>query len=555
MSMRAKIILLMVVPIVVLWGVGMFIYFQMNNVGTKVHSIVDIYSQALITSKDIHIAALRVEENVFSYIATKSSEDKSKLTQSISYLKTNVDKLSALSLGEFSKNLKTMQASISSLETQASVIDQAVHNGNKNITVEENKMTSLANQIVATAADMAKIAENNIKNVGNDTKSSVKTVLLLQLYVPLAVLVISIIVALLIVRAMLINLKPLMEAARKLQNNDLTFEFKVHDGRDEISQLFEAFRNATLRLKENMKNIHQSAREASKEMDNTAEAVESVSQGMNEATIAVTDIAKKMQDVSAATEEVTASAEEMASTIKSVADNSQEASQFGEESAKLAKEGGKSIEEVINSMKDISNVVKDIQRVVENFNVGAKEISNFVTTVTTIAEQTNLLALNASIEAARAGEAGKGFAVVADEIRSLAEDSKQAAAKVEKVVDSVNAVAEDSLKVSEKIKVSTEKGSKLSDEAREKLKEIILRIDKITQMMERIAAAAQEQTASMDEVAKAMTSNAQTATDVSASTEEISASAQETNASAEEMATAIKNVKEKVEKIVNTYKL
>ena len=112
----------------------------------------------------------------------------------------------------------------------------------------------------------------------------------MSLKVKIVLLVVIPIVVLLIVRIRFANLKPLMKAANKLQNNDLNFEFQEQKGRDEISQLFEAFREATIRLKGNMKNLHQNTGEVSDEMDNITEAVESVAQGMNEATIASTPL-------------------------------------------------------------------------------------------------------------------------------------------------------------------------------------------------------------------------------------------------------------------------
>lgn len=72
-----------------------------------------------------------------------------------------------------------------------------------------------------------------------------------------------------------------------------------------------------------------------------------------------------------------------------------------------------------------------------------ENIGEVVALIDSIAGATAMLALNASIEAARAGDAGNGFAVVAREVKSLAQQTRDAAAGIAGRIAHVRATVAD----------------------------------------------------------------------------------------------------------------
>ena len=66
-----------------------------------------------------------------------------------------------------------------------------------------------------------------------------------------------------------------------------------------------------------------------------------------------------------------------------------------------------------------------------------------------LADQSNMLALNAAIEAVRSGEHGKGFAVVAREIRTLADQSVGATARVQEILEDIRVAISNTVETSE----------------------------------------------------------------------------------------------------------
>lgn len=74
--------------------------------------------------------------------------------------------------------------------------------------------------------------------------------------------------------------------------------------------------------------------------------------------------------------------------------------------------------------------------------VQANGIGEVTALIDAIARATSTLALNAGIEAARAGEAGQGFAVVAREVKSLAGQTREAAAEIASRIEHIRATVD-----------------------------------------------------------------------------------------------------------------
>ncbi|MBN2525962.1 MAG: hypothetical protein JXR76_06165 [Deltaproteobacteria bacterium] len=123
----------------------------------------------------------------------------------------------------------------------------------------------------------------------------------------------------------------------------------------------------------------------------------------------------------AAVNEVTTSIEQIHQMSKSTSDVSQQVVRIADEAVSQGHMGLSSIRDVVSIMDRFA------------------QATDFVRVVGEVAEQSNLLALNAGIEAAKAAEYGKGFSVVASEVRSLAEQSKEAARQIRDAINQTNA--------------------------------------------------------------------------------------------------------------------
>ena len=203
-------------------------------------------------------------------------------------------------------------------------------------------------------------------------------------------------------------------------------------------------------------------------------------------------------------DQIASSATEISQTIVDSARNASNASEMAREATSIADKGKSTVRKTVDAIVAISDSVRESSHTIEELGKSSLEIGKIVAVITDIADQTNLLALNAAIEAARAGEQGRGFAVVADEVRKLAERTSTATREITEKIRDIQEQSSISVNAMGKSSRQAEAGVTLADDAAKGLDEIVSANQKAMDMIQRIAAATEEQSAVSEDISHNM---------------------------------------------------
>jgi len=333
----------------------------------------------------------------------------------------------------------------------------------------------------------------------------------------------------------------LSQVYTKMAEGDLTVRYEITKADDDtkkvheqITKLRDAVRGIVVSLEKNIGDINQKMENLTSTADNANKSIEDASKGVNQiaknaggvsenaqkAAGGVDQIAKAMQDMSAAVEEITSSMESVTNQAKSANDS--------------AKDGAVLADTINKDMSEISESSENVHGIVMEIGKQMADISKIIGLIRDLANQTNLLALNAAIEAARAGEHGRGFAVVASEVKSLAQESRSSAEKIEEMITHLNAATKKATEAMEVSKELVSKGTLASADAVGAFKKIQVAVETVANSASEVAAATEEQaatteeiTASVHEVAQLIEQTAKEAGDAAAATEESAAALDE----------------------------
>ena len=245
------------------------------------------------------------------------------------------------------------------------------------------------------------------------------------------------------------------------------------------------------------------------------DGAQQVNDAAGQVSTASQQLAEGASEQASSLEETSAALEQMAAMTRRNAENAQQANEFASQARTAADEGDKTMAKLNAAMTGI--------------NQSSEQIGKIIKVIEEIAFQTNLLALNAAVEAARAGEHGKGFAVVADEVRNLAMRAAEAARETTGLIEDATSRSRDGVSVSEQVAQA--------------LSAIVGDVGKVTELMNGIARASEEQAQGVDQVNSAVSQmdkvtqqNAAGAEESASAAEELSAQAQTVKGFVDELA-------------------
>lgn len=254
-----------------------------------------------------------------------------------------------------------------------------------------------------------------------------------------------------------------MRSAMERASERLDLTLRADDSRkDEIGLTAKAFNHLIGNVANSLSSVERSAH--------------SVSSASSQISAGNEDLSSRTEQQAASLEQTAASMSELSETVRQTAENTRLASQLSKNAREISDDSSTKVHTMLGTMTDIKH--------------SSEKITAIITLIEGVAFQTNILALNAAVEAARAGEQGRGFAVVAGEVRNLAQRSSASAREIKELIESSMRYVETGVNQAEQV---GENMGRMNEAIRQ-----------VTDLVDEIAVASQEQSLGIGQVHQAV---------------------------------------------------
>ena len=399
------------------------------------------------------------------------------------------------------------------LELQAQVLQLSAQNRVADASaILNDQMSPLADEIAAT---LRQLVELNKQNAGLATEAARLVFKQSRLWVAVMIAMAALItvgLALLLTRSIVVPLSQSLSVAEVVAGGDLTGDIHI-TGKDEPARLLQALKSMQHNLRDTIRRIS----ESSTQLASAAEELSSVTE----------DATRGLHQQSQEIEQAATAVNQMTAAVEEVANNAVATSEASRESDRIARQGREQVQQTVTSIEFLAGDVTNNAAQVEALAQKVHGISKVLDVIRSIAEQTNLLALNAAIEAARAGDAGRGFAVVADEVRALAHRTQQSTQEIEQMIGGIQQGTDSAVSSMQQSNSRARSTLELAKSAGSALEEIASAFTLINERNLVIASASEEQAAVAREVDRNLMNIRDLAMQTSAGANQTSAASQE----------------------------
>ena len=374
-------------------------------------------------------------------------------------------KLGELAKGSSAEERAPIDNTLAGLASYRKMVAETIELAQVDQSIATNSMQKAEKQFVALDTGLQNLAALEKKlsvEAHAAAKAEFRTLGISMAALVLLSIALSLVVTMLVRRAMLADIRSIATVVQDLADGRLRPSGTPGGGRDEIADTSRALDHSIKRLNGALHSILSS--------------VHSIDTASKEIASGNLDLSTRTEMQAGSLEQTASTMEELTTAVKQNADNARLASNLAAEAAQLASNGGQAVGRAVATMESIQ--------------ASSRKIVEITSVIDGISFQTNLLALNAAVEAARAGEQGRGFAVVAAEVRTLAQRSAAAAREIKGLIaDSVKIIEEGSSSVSEA-------GASMGD--------IVASVRQVNDIIGRISIASTEQADGIAEVNKAV---------------------------------------------------
>jgi methyl-accepting chemotaxis protein len=440
-------------------------YYGAVRQNATLENMVQVRAARLQAAADIAGDAKYAHANIYQLLASiAGSFGKSRLDALIADIgkkhKAIEQRLHALAQVSDPAERKLVQASIDALAAYHKSVTNSIELAQVDQSMATGAMQIAEQRFGVLNAELAQLStlERDLsERAYADAKAEFRTLGLAMAALVLLSIALSLVVTMLVRRAMLSDIRAISETVADLAEGRLT-RMAATAGRDEIADTSRALDHTIATLNATLRSI--------------TDAVRSIDTASQEIATGNLDLSTRTELQAGSLEQTASAMQTLTVAVKDNADNARLATELAAEAARLAAHGGVAVERAVSTMESIK--------------ASSRKIVEIIGVIDGISFQTNILALNAAVEAARAGEQGRGFAVVAAEVRTLAQRSAGAAREIKALIaDSVAII---------------DGGAASVNEAGASMGHIVASVRQVNDIIGRISAASSEQAEGIAEV-------------------------------------------------------